>query len=161
MLFVEKPHAPEQLVSLLAPWRSVSLLVHISPVEDVRIFFFSQCHNKKKEGKWSRWCHFESPSVFNDHSVSLQVQKFQFWLKWKKKKKWQATYSLRSPNIPLWIHNMFFYIMQEPYFNINYIQGSCGSHANYTYLEFIMLLPIMCCHCVLLFFLAWGIRKLQ
>lgn len=47
MLFAEKPHAPEQLVSLLAPQRSVSPLVHISPVEDLRIF--SHCHNKKEE----------------------------------------------------------------------------------------------------------------
>lgn len=48
MLFGEKPHAPEQLVSLLAPQRSVSPLVHISPVEDLRIFF-STVTIKKKE----------------------------------------------------------------------------------------------------------------
>lgn len=47
MLFAEKPHAAEQLVSLLAPQRSFSPLVHISPVEDLRIF--SHCHNKKEE----------------------------------------------------------------------------------------------------------------
>lgn len=48
MLFVEKPHAPEQLVSLLAPQRSVYLLVNISPVEDLRIFLPSVTIKKEE-----------------------------------------------------------------------------------------------------------------
>lgn len=44
-------HAPKQLVSLLAPQRSVSLLVHISPVEDLRIFFPGVTIKKEEENE--------------------------------------------------------------------------------------------------------------
>lgn len=71
MLFVEKPHAPEQLVSLLAPWRSVSLLVHISPVEDVRIFFFPSVTIKKREGN-------EAGGVISKVQVFLMIILYLF-----------------------------------------------------------------------------------
>lgn len=101
--------------------------------------FFFHCHNKKR-GKWSRWCLSKVQVFFNERFLFLQVQKFQFWLKWKNDKPLQT--DLHSPKSPLWIHNMFSYIMCAPYFNINYRKVSLGSHANYIYLEFIMLLPI-------------------
>lgn len=68
MFFAEKPHAPEQLVNLLAPQRSVSPLVHISPVVDLRIF--AHCHYKK-EGK-------EAGGVISKVQVFLMIVLYFF-----------------------------------------------------------------------------------